>query len=290
MGWLALKSPRPPCSPPIVSMSNRVPLTTHNLPSQDRARLIRSIRKIEEVVGETPYFVDVSSFPPPQEHASSKKRLKRLRVKHAPGTSAPPSPVAPDARPVLYIRVPDSPPPEHGPVTPAPSPTLTVALNLRYATVNDDTARRRKMAKLSRTLGPNVPQELVFPPPSTDDVRRLRRLTARTVNSDRMSRVESLASSKTSRRRSGASGTARRHSKADSISHGWVWVGRREDIPSDILARVQPDSGLPSDWASAPIPTFRAMYRKEEGWSGEWAGTVRNMDDVVHQLRGLRVK
>jgi hypothetical protein len=154
------------------------------------------------------------------------------------------------------------------------------------------------MAKLSRTLGVNVPTELVFPPENTND-RRYRRLTMRTVKTDRTSRVEP-------KRRSGASASRSGliPSDSDPISHGWVWVGKRDEIPPDVRERIQRprvDSGLPFDWVSVgrlgelpeedqTVDTVRGMRRKEMGWSGEWAGSVQNMDQVVQRLRGLRVK
>lgn len=288
-----------------------VPLTTHNLPQEDRSRLIRSTRKIQKVVGETPHFVD---FPPLR---SSSRTKKRSRYRYTPDVPLP-APTAPldpssDARPLLYIRVPDAPPPEPAPVSPAPSPTLTVALNLRNAAgyvVKDDAARRRKMAKLFRTLGVPVPPELVFPPTSSKE-RRARRLTARTVMSDR---AESITGGRIERWRSGVSTTPpkERKPKVDSISHGWVWVGRAAEIPADVRVRVRPGSRLPPDWVSVDKPgdigvddepqgdiveeprtavsAVRAMHRREEGWSGEWKGAVRNMDDVVRSLRDLKAK
>ncbi|KAJ7895368.1 hypothetical protein B0H13DRAFT_2338861 [Mycena leptocephala] len=188
-------------------------------------------------------------------------------------TSAPPP--ASDARPLLFIHVPDSPPADRVLPTPAPSPTLTVTLKLRHAITRDDAARRRKMAKLSRTLGVNVPTELVFPPENTND-RRYRRLTTRTVKTDRTSRIESKRRSGASASRSGLT-----PSDSDPISHGWVWVGKRDEIPPDVRERIQRsrvDSGLPFDWVSVgrlgelpeedqTVDTVRGMRRKEMGWS-----------------------
>ncbi|KAJ7767019.1 hypothetical protein DFH07DRAFT_1058585 [Mycena maculata] len=301
----------------MTSASTAVPLTTHNLQQEDRSRLIRSTRKIQEVVGETPHFVDVAPFtlPPPP----SSRTPKRSRHRFTPDTPVPASPGPPgptsDARPLLYIRVPDIPPPGRAPVTPAPSPTLTVVLNLRHA-AKDEASRRRKMAKLFRTLGTNVPPELVFPPTSPKD-RRARRLTARTLMSDRAD-TESVTGVHIERWRSTVSVTARAErkrtsAKADSISHGWVWVGKPEEIPPNVRVRVRPrsraHSGLPTDWVEVERPgvnadiveesrmipqstlsRFHGIHREEEGWSGEWVGAVSNMDDVVRSLRHLRVK
>ncbi|KAJ7719213.1 hypothetical protein B0H14DRAFT_3900950 [Mycena olivaceomarginata] len=226
----------------MASMSNTVPLlTTHNLQHEDRARLIRSTRKIGDVVGEIPHVVDPSSFTP-------SRPTKQKHAKLPPRALPPPS----DARPLLYIRVPDAPPDPELP-TPAPSPTLTVSLNLRSATASDDTTRRRRMAKLRRTLGANAP--------------------------DRKSRAESKRMSIASNSSRGKR-ASRAQTETDPISRGWVWVGKREDIPVDVQARIkrsQMDSGLPFDWS-------------EVGWSGEWAGAAQNMDQVVEQLRGLKVK
>ncbi|KAJ6564674.1 hypothetical protein B0H19DRAFT_1259089 [Mycena capillaripes] len=287
----------------MASLSSAVPLTTCNLPHEDRARLIRTTRKIGEVVGETPLVVDISSLAPAQKPHAKLKRSKHT-FRSEPSESAPP--LVSDTRPLLYIRVPDPLPADHVPPTPAPSPTLTVALNIRPAMHKDDAARRRKMAKLGRTLGVPVPPELVFPPENLND-RCYRRLTSRTVKTDRTSRVEARRLSSTS----GASRTTRKLAEENSISRGWVWVGKREEIPSDVRARMQRsrmESGLPFDWVSVgrleelpedeeatprqhpAIPTTRKMYRKETGWSGEWAGDVQNMDDVVRQLRGLKAK
>ncbi|KAJ7681860.1 hypothetical protein DFH06DRAFT_1289573 [Mycena polygramma] len=272
------------------------PLATQNyLQHEDRTRLIRYARKIQDVVGETPRVVDPSTLPPPP----SRRKLKR--PKHSRAESLDTGSVT---RPLLYIRVPES-APDRAPPTPAPSPTLTVFLNLTSSTDRDDTARRRKMAKLERTLGANVPTELVFPPEDFN-TRRYRRLTARTVKAERApSRAESLSRRQSSASR--ASGRKRRDADTDSISHGWVWVGKREEMPSDVRERerrqrARVDSGVPFDWGRfRDLPEHEdilpaedsagGMNRRESGWSGEWAGSssVRNMDDVVRRLRGLKV-
>ncbi|KAJ7681843.1 hypothetical protein DFH06DRAFT_1387647 [Mycena polygramma] len=179
------------------------------------------------------------------------------------------------------------------------TPILITFLNLTSSTDRDDTARRRKMAKLERTLGANVPTELVFPPENLDG-RRYRRLTARTVKAEL---GESLSRRQSSMSR--ASGRKYREVPTDSISHGWVWVGKREDIPSEIRERRQRtrvDSGVSFDWGrrrdlveDEDIPATKAsaggMNRRESAWSGEWAGSVsvRNMEDVLRRLRGLKV-
>ncbi|KAJ6467701.1 hypothetical protein C8R47DRAFT_1303407 [Mycena vitilis] len=263
-----------------MSQPNAASLPTQNyLNREERTRLIRHTRKIRDVVGETPRVVDVSSIPPPPP---------RHQVRQSGSKSVM---AASDPRPLLYIRVPDCAPTHRAPSTPAPSPTLTVFLKLTSSTDRDDGARRRKMAKLERTLGANIPSELVFPPQDLE-ARRYRRLTARTVKAEC---AESL-----SRRQS--TGRKHRDTPADSISHGWVWVGKREEIPSDVRKRRQPgrvESDLPFDWdrhqedngVPATETCAGGMNRRESGWSGEWAGSdsVRNMEDIVRRLRRLKV-
>ncbi|KAJ7208851.1 hypothetical protein GGX14DRAFT_632743 [Mycena pura] len=287
-----------------------IPRTTRRLHSDDRTRLMRSTRKIQEVVGETPYLVDLSSGSPTasvmdaQAAAGSHRHdAKRLRRRHRDADRD----AADDAaRPLLYIHVPDPAPGDTStPPTRAPSPTLTVVLNLderRYG-VKDESARRRTMAKLVRTLGEHVPPALVFPPESPAAERRARRLTMRTVRSDR----ESVAGGHghRARRRSSA---ARPQGRVDPISHGWVWVGRPEEIPAGVRVRMRrpwPESGAPFDraivgaddyprqapqYSMPPRTALHGVQRTEEEWTGEWVGAGQNMDDVLWQLRNLRVK
>ncbi|KAK7017187.1 hypothetical protein R3P38DRAFT_3275059 [Favolaschia claudopus] len=299
-----------------------VPLTTHHLHREDRARLMRSTRKIEDVVGETPHVADPSILP-----LAQRRKLKRPNHKRTDTIADIVSPLpACETRPVLYLQVPDASTPNSATTTlptPLPSPTLTVTLNLRYAVARDDVTRRRKMAKLRRTLGDNVPTELVFPPEDLN-APKYRRLTARTLP-----RLDRRASVANSQRSSGSGSGSRRASRLrdkdrerdegeSDISRGWVWVGKREDIPPEVQARIKrsrKESGLPFDWVSVgrieelavedeedrrmgAYPAMsnggggrRPLYRKEVGWSGEWdAGSARNMDQVVSRLRDLKVK
>ncbi|KAJ6470730.1 hypothetical protein C8R47DRAFT_750461 [Mycena vitilis] len=264
--------------------------TQNYLDREDRTRLIRHTRKIRDVVGETPHVVDVSPLPPPPP----RHQFKRGKPSGFESTM-----VASDPRPLLYIHVPDCAPTHRAPSTPAPSPTLTDFLKLTSSTDRDDGARRRKMTKLEHTLGANVPTELVFPP-ENPDARRYRRLTARSVKAER---AESMSRRQSTMSR--ASGQKHRDTSMDSISHGWVWVGKREEIPSGIRERRQRtrvESGIPFDWGSgrdlaeneestATETSAGGMNRRESGWSGEWAssGSVRNMEDILRRLRGLKV-
>ncbi|KAJ7183888.1 hypothetical protein C8R46DRAFT_1210026 [Mycena filopes] len=298
-------------------MSSSAPLTSHHLEGEDRARLIRSNRKLGDVFGETPRVVDLAAFPQSLERPTATLTKSKRKLPDPP--TAPPAPAS-DSRPLLYIHVPPSRPadsdPTPSPTTPARSPTLTIAFNLHrpITKARDDATRRRKIAKLSRTLGVPVPTELVFPPEKKER-RRSRRFTSRTLPLA----VERL----------GGPALPKQlwlgRIPTDPISRGWVWVGRRHEIPSDVQLRMQRSSGvdkpdsdkpLPNDWVSvgrpldgpkevglqpprgkevAPpqhqaISKVQALYRQGKGWSGEWAGSVGNMDQVVKQLRTLRLK
>ncbi|KAF8173397.1 hypothetical protein K438DRAFT_1772203 [Mycena galopus ATCC 62051] len=276
------------------SASSIAPTTTHNLGTGDRARLIRSTRKIEAVVGETPQVAD------PSASKSRSTMVKALRNTLAPALPRLAPPPLSEGRPVLYLRVP-SPPPDSilTLTTPAPSPTLTVAIK---PPTRDDAARIRTMAKLRRTLGVNVPPDLVFPPENTN-TPRYKRLTARTLPSAVRRDLreqetpwifrEVRKSGAESKRRSFASQRSRRKCMMDTdgesdISRGWVWVGKRDELPAHVKARrSRVESGLPLGWDSTSkveeeekVPsltvTGRPLYPREVGWSGEWAGAAHN--------------
>jgi hypothetical protein len=157
-----------------------LPPTTHALPHTHRTHLINSTRKLGAILGETPLLLEpvghhsrsssissISSINSTESTAS--KRSGRIFADAQPRSSslAPADPalvseattknsVATHApRPVLLLRL-ASPRPISlvSPVSPAfpispMTPTFVVD-------------RRKKMAKLTRTLGTNVPPELVF--------------------------------------------------------------------------------------------------------------------------------
>ncbi|KJA15520.1 hypothetical protein HYPSUDRAFT_71976 [Hypholoma sublateritium FD-334 SS-4] len=179
------------------------PPTRNALAPAERARLLRSTRKLGAVLGATPRLLEPAAAPARAFHspASSVSSVSSLEpeyvlVKH-PSRSAPyqpeprPRPAtrasgekrrrgvpvallfdAPGARGALtqprLLRV--------APASTAPAPTpmpLSPAASAFNVPLSppppprkdlDDQQRRRKMAKLARTLGENVPPELVFRP------------------------------------------------------------------------------------------------------------------------------
>ncbi|KAJ6494262.1 hypothetical protein C8R45DRAFT_175054 [Mycena sanguinolenta] len=151
------------------------PVTTHFLRPDQRVRLMRSTRKMEHLLGETPLFIDTSSpitptFPGPHPRRRSAyiyvapARSSSLGVYPPPDedeeeTYASTSQVP--ARPLLAVRVrtPNEtvdPPAALSPLVPVFTPPKSPADKLHRL-------RTRKMARIVRTLGENVPTELVFP-------------------------------------------------------------------------------------------------------------------------------
>ncbi|KAJ7459222.1 hypothetical protein FB451DRAFT_1563647 [Mycena latifolia] len=153
-----------------------MPPTTHALPQTHRAHLIRSTRKVGALLGETPLLLDPthsrSSSVESTSSIESKRSGRIFRGSPAPprssslaaaeGNTARAASPAP-TRPLLYLRLAPTPRPTS---LAAPSP-CTPAFSPLTPTFPPPVDRRRKMAKLVRTLGQNVPPELVFsaPPP-----------------------------------------------------------------------------------------------------------------------------
>ncbi|KAJ7169331.1 hypothetical protein C8R43DRAFT_1121208 [Mycena crocata] len=299
-----------------------MPATTHALPHAQRIRLMRSTRKLGSLLGETPLLVEsapsaTDPFTPSHSRSASvrstdSKRSGRILPRssslalsaappaaisqatehsngHAPSSLAPPV-----SRPMLFLRLApgagggvsgESSPAERSPLPSPLSPTF--ALN-SPGTPPVDASRRRKMAKLVRTLGENVPPELVFPdkarrrastlsvPESAHEQRRRMAHLAQSEDAYMIDVVEdegpfSYPSTIPVVREAPA------RASCDTVLSNTDSVGSRELLmPHD---RLVPTGG-------------NGMRRREdrEGWSGEWGGNVANMDDVVRSLRGLKMK
>ncbi|KAJ6613169.1 hypothetical protein B0H10DRAFT_253035 [Mycena sp. CBHHK59/15] len=191
-----------------IAMFSAVPPTTHALPKNQRVRLMRSARKLGDLLGTTPLLVepcepipvppapetdtDTNVTPPTSilDPTSTSGHARSITIASVlsldtlalhpdlgeltPGPEAPALPAAlvpaaapAPARPTLLVRINTHPPqgararshsqaygrPAYStppsPVSPTPEPNAA--------------ARRRKMARVTRTFGESVPQELVFP-------------------------------------------------------------------------------------------------------------------------------
>lgn len=183
----------------------------------------------------------------------------------------------------------------------------------------DARARQKKLAKLERFLGENVPPELVFPSSTTTPTTPLQRTTSvldpgpRGKVSHKPSR--SLPTSKTP---APLSAVPARIAAAPTIPHLQLTKepGTHQEhqitrpqsmatVPSPTMATMATPStrrGASLDDPTSPpfqktmdtaeletTPVDQRRYRKEgKGWSGEW--NVKDMERVANALRGLKVR
>ncbi|KAJ6472343.1 hypothetical protein C8R47DRAFT_1295792 [Mycena vitilis] len=154
--------------------TNAVPPTTH------RVRMMRSMRKLTAVLGETP-IVEMPS-PAPQLLAPSKRGFFFQASASLSSLSlALPfqkSESAHDDRPALVLRLPETETetfaPLPHPLSPSFSPTLlSPTTPTTPPREQEDRDRRRRLAKVARTLGEHVPPNLILSTPAA--VRRRRR-------------------------------------------------------------------------------------------------------------------
>ncbi|KAJ7894834.1 hypothetical protein B0H14DRAFT_3426442, partial [Mycena olivaceomarginata] len=134
-----------------------IPPTTHDIPHTDRLRMMRSMRKLTAVLGETPvrggFFF----------HASASLSSLALPFQKSD------APHIPEPRPSLVLRVPDTFAPLPSPLSPGFSPTLMSPTS----PLEEPDRRRQRLAKVSRTLGETVPPELIFT--TNPQIKRRRR-------------------------------------------------------------------------------------------------------------------
>ena len=134
-----------------------------HLPPSQRTRLLKSSRKIEAMLGTTPLVLPDADLPHPRP------RLERSRSKSAKGPHWPvPQPVLLRSRSVALPSLAPSSPHVKSPSldTAASGSGPSTPLSDLFSPIPNDAKeremRRRKMAKITRTLGENIPPELVF--------------------------------------------------------------------------------------------------------------------------------
>ncbi|KAJ6545743.1 hypothetical protein B0H19DRAFT_1168434 [Mycena capillaripes] len=303
--------------------ASRIPPTTHALPEAQRRRLMRSTRKLGALLGEMPFVVEGGSTAPmswtpghsrsvsaggPESKrwgrlyttSESLSRSSSLRLVKAPVvaevTAHTDSPLASlVARPMLHLSLPSPGALSPAERTPLPSPLSPSFISLNSPTVpthTADTTRRRKMAKLVRTLGENVPPELVFPASQPTARRRASTL--------------SLPETKLERRR-GADKEIPPLPHSVRVDEPFSHPSTVPYVPesrssSDMYfsrthshSRTTSVSTVSSQEYMLPHPRTRAInntHRREVGWSGEWgrSAQITDMQDVVRTLRGLKMK
>lgn len=291
-------------------MSHQIPPTTNALSHSQRLRLMRSTRKLGDVLGTTPVINGSSSaahlglrpaHASNQLQHSSSVRLSQKRSKALP-------------RPLVLSlhALPASLKPSSGPISPL-SPT-SIATNLPSSSAytddyeGDDSlqARRKRMAKLTRTLGENIPPELVFnsrPRPSRPrscsvDAAAVAASFKVTVMSPTEptfqqmqppvlpSRSSSLKVPSTPRTL--ASKLRSHHGHASSLGMEGLHL-QRVETPEPIRNSFESTTSVSSTSSTSSFRSDKELkrtYRKQAGWSGEW--NRHDMQEVMTRLRGLK--
>lgn len=191
------------------------PVTCNNLDNYQRARLVRSTRKIGAVLGTTPHLVEADAcvFPSTKSDTKSSRRhgsifhlFPEMTESHSDLTSSSKSVYStsstnsssaslaqPESRPCIDVipaphaskgrrsgqkpaplmlrvnAVPVAPTDTRIPLSPLAPPGLSPTYPEETVPPSASELRRRRMAKLSRTLGETVPTEIVFPQTHSDE-------------------------------------------------------------------------------------------------------------------------
>ncbi|KAJ7651230.1 hypothetical protein FB45DRAFT_33052 [Roridomyces roridus] len=222
--------------------------TTYTLTSSQRLRLIRATHKLGGSLGPAETTFIPSHTRSSSSTSTESKRLGRIftstdgDVLRSASLDEPVSPFKRHAPPpALFLR------PTSSSAPPSPlSPTFSLNSPV---TPPPAVTRRRKMDKLTRTLGENVPPELVFPAP--------------------------------------------RHRRRVSTLNVPVPAEQPFSFPSTVPVPAMDDDDSESsewEWETPGASPDGVLHRREKGWSGEWGGRVRDMEDVVQALRVLRLK
>ncbi|KAJ7609898.1 hypothetical protein FB45DRAFT_1010144 [Roridomyces roridus] len=257
--------------------------TARELPPGHRLRLMRSARKLGNLLGGTPLIVSPSD---------TNKQHQRGDVLLAEEIRMPPVDPALNlvgedqaARPTLMIHLPSitcTPAPETlTPVSVSVStpltPTFSFMLNSPVIPpVTVDAARRRKtMAKLVRTLGENIPPELVFGPDSESDSRPALMERGRRASTRSLPALPA-------------------ESESSSLSTTTTAVSRNQNTLASNASVEHLVASSPSTSHTRNESGDPGMRRAEQGWSGEWGGGpgqgVESIADVVRGLRRLKAK
>ncbi|KAJ7709160.1 hypothetical protein B0H16DRAFT_654960 [Mycena metata] len=249
------------------------------LPHSQRLHLIRSIRKLGDLLTESSYLVEASPTLSPGSYPSSET---------IPPRGSTPS--SAHTRNFFSLRLPKSLANSSSPL----SPTFNLSLDSPSTPVIDpETLKERKLTKVSQTLGPNVPPELVFPP-----APRKGRNRSSTVSVPEYTAAEKLAvtaaGATVARRRRHARDASRtiKHAASSTSLRAPVHNPELEPFSYSSLVSVTPSElGVAENRVATESSEWSAgMRRKELGWSGEWSGSVKDMGDVVRRLRDLRLK
>ncbi|KAJ2921940.1 hypothetical protein H1R20_g15154, partial [Candolleomyces eurysporus] len=150
------------------------PPTANILPHSQRSRLLKSSRKIEAMLGTTPLVLPVVDHPPQISPSHATPKLERSKSKASKGPQPVPQPVLLRSRSVALPSL-MSPTSTHvksssmdtagnssGPATPISALFSPITKETNDNDAKEREMRRKKLAKITRTLGENIPPELVF--------------------------------------------------------------------------------------------------------------------------------
>ncbi|KAF8918664.1 hypothetical protein CPB85DRAFT_998242 [Mucidula mucida] len=253
-------------------MMSYLPPTINDLAPSQRTRLVRSTRKIQAVLGTTPKFVE----PTIPMH----KNPRKLALTLAPHPTHPNRP--------LVLTLTDAPPSHSHSRTISSTDHLHISSSSHsrsrsnsggpLSPLSPTHTRRKRMAKLTRTLGENIPPELVS---VTYEPRRS--LPERKSIPDFNPPSESELSDET------FVDTLAPLPESKIITHPLT--------PVSSLPTPQPEPVTPAaPTRSASLHTSRRPkhmrsetgwgHRRELGWSGEWNDSDR--EEIMKRLRGLK--
>ncbi|KAJ4490236.1 hypothetical protein J3R30DRAFT_3420174 [Lentinula aciculospora] len=304
-----------------------IPSAANELTPSQRLRLMRSTRKLGEMLGTTPMINTSSDFgqrpsaSPRHSPAISLHHSSSLRLAHTSKKSkALPRPLvlSLQSRPAS-LSSPRSSASSTTPLSPTSISTnidSSPSLHDEYGYLDDSLhTRRKRMAKLTRTLGENIPPELVFnshprrsrsrsssidasaPATLTAAVKgfsepphisheavgpnppRTVKIQPPTIAISRGGSLRSPSPSFVTRRM-----MRKRHGHAKPIAHIQLedsYSGRKS---SDTVHSTVSSCSTASE--PSLMSETRRNYRKQAGWSGEW--NRQNMDEVMNRLRGLK--
>ncbi|KAJ6609594.1 hypothetical protein B0H10DRAFT_2438470 [Mycena sp. CBHHK59/15] len=265
----------------------------HALPYSQRLRLIRSVRKLGDLLTETSLLVE-SASPTPSAHPCSTSMSSTPHSPISPAASAP--------RTFLSLRFPKSLTADRAALATPLSATFSISLNSPITPPVDTAAlQERRMAKVAQTLGENVPPELVFPPPTRKGRKRASTVSVPEYGSEQRGAAAPVPVVSGRRRRTGrtmkhaASSTSLRAQQAletDLEPFSYPSMVPVPTIANESARKVPGDEGVDEESHEPSAMEVRAggMRRKELGWSGEWSGDVQSMEDVLRGLRCLRLK
>ena len=186
-------------------------------------------------------------------------------------------------------------------------------------------AKRRKLAKLQRFLGENIPPELVFPSSTTTTTPITSSTTSPLQRSTSVLESSTSSRGKVLHKPSRSISTSKTPTPLSATAPTTPQSTTREPRTTDV-EQQQPTTPRPQSMTTVPSPTMATMattpstrgasldgvspnlpfqnimdpkqgttpadqrrYRKEgKGWSGEW--NVKDMEQVANALRGLKVR